>query len=136
VLQNRGVGGHITFGSSDASGSASHELTDHEHKQLEHAISQARSKVEEAKAIEEPVTLAASSVAHEAAPPTTELKVKRDQDMTASVPGFDDEENNLSNLDEIYIDVHGKVHHRHEEAEAKKSAPKSAPAASDKPEKP
>jgi hypothetical protein len=127
LLQNRGVGGHITFDAADRPTGVAHELTGDDHKQLEHAIVQAQSKVEEAKAIEQPIAPAAPP-AH-AAPPTTELKVQR-KDTTAA-PGFGEEEDDFNNLDEIYIDVHGKVHHRHEDAEAKKSAT----AATDKPDK-
>jgi hypothetical protein len=129
LLQDRGIGGHITFGGPDAVVGSSHELTDHDHTQLEHAITEARGKVEEAKALEEP---AKSPIPHPAASQhSTELKVKRDDSPAPA--GLSEEEDNLASLDEIYIDIKGKVHHRHAEEAA--TTAKKPPSGTDKAEK-
>ncbi|HSE61819.1 MAG TPA: type IV secretory system conjugative DNA transfer family protein [Candidatus Saccharimonadales bacterium] len=111
LLQNRGVGAHISFENAEPA-ARSNDLTAHDSTQLEHAIHTAKAKVEEAKALEGPVAPAAPTpTAH-----PTELKVQRD--AASSSDSFEAGEEDLNNLDEIYIDVHGKIHHRHEEEAA------------------
>jgi hypothetical protein len=128
ILQNRGVGGHITFQDADPLKARSHDLTENDTHQLEGAIRTAKVKVEEAKALEAPVKPAASKQSEH----PTELKIERPSASSSDMPDpLAQQEDDLAGLDEIYIDAQGKMHHR--SAEELAAAAAKAKAHTDKP---
>lgn len=115
-LQKHGFGGNVSFDSTEHHTLPAHAIDKNAHQQLEHAIAATK----------------ASDVMQQAAPEAakpaaTELKLKRPSDSVASDA---DSGKAGEQLDEIYIDVRGQIHHRSEEAAQQKAAGSAAAIAS------
>jgi hypothetical protein len=114
VLQERGIGGSITFGHMGVP----KEVTHTDHVALEHALE--ATKASDVMQQQQPATVPAKAPqSHDG-----ELKLNRAIEPSPdsfSVPG----EEAAANFDEIYVDVRGRLHHRSQEDADKASAEKS-----------
>jgi hypothetical protein len=103
-LQSQGFGGNVVFGETHQPTGGPTTFSANAHNQLERAIQlTAKSDI-----MQQPVE-------HAQKQSPTELKLKR----TPTLPPLEEQPTNgedSTNVDEIYIDVRGKIHHRSEEA--------------------
>jgi hypothetical protein len=105
-LQHKGFGGNVTFKTQGGVGAPSQPVSSQDGKQLEQALQSTKADEVMKEPVKEPV-------AHQ----PTELKLQRGPTMPP-LEGVAAAEPAEPNLDEIYIDVRGQLHHRTEDEEA------------------
>ncbi len=127
-LQNQGLGTHVSF--KDTSRPVAAEPSSEDTKKIEHTLARTKDKLAEetAQATPKPVAPVVST--------DGELSLRRQSERLAepqAQAGAELAQEAANSLDEIYIDVQGRLHHRSEDAaaEAGKQAtpPPSPPAA-------
>lgn len=113
-LQSQGFGGNVVFGETHKPTSNPMAFSANAHRELEQAIqTTAKSDI-----MQQPVE-------HTQKQSPTELKLKR----TPTLPPLEQQPTSGegdANVDEIYIDVRGKIHHRSEEEAAQETSAKPA----------
>ena len=119
LMQKQGIGGGITFGHMNTEKPVTHD----DHVALEHALAATKS----ADVMREPVTKPETPPAPAAPSHDGELKLQRTPPEPSpdsfATPG----DTAAPNLDEIYIDVRGRLHHRSEEQQKPKAEKPQAP---------